>query len=56
MKFLAIRHLRADSDETQHAHLLWARSTGRLPYRFRTFLVRKLMPEMFSHTTVPYQC
>jgi len=33
LKGFAILHYRADSDETQHAHVVWAWTTGRLPYR-----------------------
>ena len=33
LKVMAILHYRVDSDETQHAHVVWAWTTGRLPYR-----------------------
>lgn len=33
LKCLAIFHFRADSDETQHAHVVWALSQGQLQYR-----------------------
>ncbi|HEX4085886.1 MAG TPA: glycosyltransferase family 39 protein [Chthoniobacteraceae bacterium] len=33
MKALAILHYRVDSDETQHAHIVWGWATGQLPYR-----------------------
>ena len=33
MKVLAIRHFRSDSDETQHAHVVWGWATGQLQYR-----------------------
>ena len=33
MKTLAIYHFRVDSDETQHAHVVWAWVTGQLQYR-----------------------
>ena len=33
LKVLAIYHLRSDSDETQHAHVVWGWVTGRLQYR-----------------------
>ena len=33
LKSIAIFHLRADSDETQHAHVVWAWTQGQLPYR-----------------------
>ena len=33
LKVMAILHYRIDSDETQHAHVVWAWATGRLPYR-----------------------
>ena len=32
-KILAIYHFRSDSDETQHAHVVWAWGTGQLQYR-----------------------
>jgi hypothetical protein len=32
-KVLAIYHFRVDSDETQHAHVIWATVTGQLQYR-----------------------
>jgi hypothetical protein len=33
LKVMAILHYRADSDETQHAHVVWELSQGRLQYR-----------------------
>jgi len=33
LKALAIRHFRSDSDETQHAHVVWGWVTGQLQYR-----------------------
>lgn len=33
LKALAIYHFRADSDETQHAHVVWGWVTGQLQYR-----------------------
>ena len=33
LKLLSIFHLRADSDEPQHAHVVWAWATDRLQYR-----------------------
>jgi hypothetical protein len=33
LKVLAIYHYRSDSDETQHAHVVWSWVTGRLQYR-----------------------
>ena len=33
LKVLAIYHLRSDSDETQHAHIVWGWVTGHLQYR-----------------------
>jgi hypothetical protein len=33
LKLLAIYHLRSDSDETQHAHVVWEWVRGRLQYR-----------------------
>jgi hypothetical protein len=33
LKVLAIYHFRADSDETQHAHVVWQWVTGKLMYR-----------------------
>jgi hypothetical protein len=33
LKVLAIRHFRSDSDETQHAHVVWGWVTGQLQYR-----------------------
>jgi hypothetical protein len=33
LKVLAIYHFRSDSDETQHAHVVWAWVTGQLQYR-----------------------
>jgi hypothetical protein len=33
MKVLAIYHFRSDSDETQHAHVIWGWVTGHLQYR-----------------------
>jgi hypothetical protein len=33
LKALAIYHFRVDSDETQHAHVVWAWVTGQLQYR-----------------------
>jgi len=33
LKAMVILHYRADSDETQHAHVVWAWSHGQLPYR-----------------------
>jgi len=33
LKVVAIYHLRSDSDETQHAHVVWGWVTGRLQYR-----------------------
>lgn len=33
LKILAIYHYRSDSDETQHAHVVWSLVTGRLQYR-----------------------
>lgn len=33
MKVLAIYHYRADSDETQHAHVVWSWTQGELQYR-----------------------
>ena len=33
LKVLAIYHLRSDSDETQHAHVVWGWVTGGLQYR-----------------------
>jgi hypothetical protein len=33
LKVLAIYHFRSDSDETQHAHVVWSWVTGRLQYR-----------------------
>jgi len=33
LKCLAIFHFRADSDETQHAHVVWALAHGQLQYR-----------------------
>ena len=33
LKTLAIYHLRVDSDETQHAHVVWGWVTGQLQYR-----------------------
>jgi hypothetical protein len=33
LKGMAIIHYRVDSDETQHAHVVWAWSRGQLPYR-----------------------
>ena len=33
LKVLAIYHFRADSDETQHAHVVWGWVTGQLQYR-----------------------
>jgi len=33
LKVLAIYHFRTDSDETQHAHVVWGWATGQLQYR-----------------------
>jgi hypothetical protein len=33
LKVLAIQHFRSDSDETQHAHVVWGWVTGHLQYR-----------------------
>ena len=33
LKAMAIIHYRVDSDETQHAHVVWAWTRGQLPYR-----------------------
>ena len=33
LKIIAILHFRVDSDETQHAHVVWALTNGQLPYR-----------------------
>jgi hypothetical protein len=33
LKIVAIYHLRSDSDETQHAHVVWGWVTGQLQYR-----------------------
>jgi hypothetical protein len=33
MKVLAIEHFRSDSDETQHAHVVWGWVTGQMQYR-----------------------
>lgn len=33
LKVMAILHYRADSDETQHAHVVWAWTQGQLQYR-----------------------
>jgi hypothetical protein len=33
LKILAIYHFRSDSDETQHAHVVWGWVTGKLQYR-----------------------
>ncbi len=33
LKVLTIYHFRADTDETQHAHVVWGWATGRLQYR-----------------------
>ena len=33
LKLVAIYHFRADSDETQHAHVVWGWATGQLQYR-----------------------
>jgi hypothetical protein len=33
LKILAIHHFRADSDETQHAHIVWGWANGKLQYR-----------------------
>ena len=33
LKVMAILHYRIDSDETQHAHVVWAWTQGQLPYR-----------------------
>lgn len=33
LKCVAIFHFRVDSDETQHAHVVWAVANGQLPYR-----------------------
>jgi hypothetical protein len=33
LKGMAIAHYRIDSDETQHAHVVWAWTRGELPYR-----------------------
>jgi hypothetical protein len=33
LKVLTIIHFRADSDETQHAHVVWGWATGQLQYR-----------------------
>ena len=33
LKLMAIRSFRVDSDETQHAHVVWGWATGRLQYR-----------------------
>ncbi|HEX4085885.1 MAG TPA: hypothetical protein VHY22_13310 [Chthoniobacteraceae bacterium] len=33
LKVLAIQHFRSDSDETQHAHVVWSWVTGQLQYR-----------------------
>ncbi|MGA3171025.1 MAG: glycosyltransferase family 39 protein [Chthoniobacteraceae bacterium] len=33
LKVMAIIHYRVDSDETQHAHVVWAWTQGQLPYR-----------------------
>ncbi len=33
LKVLAIYHFRSDSDETQHAHVVWSWVTGKLQYR-----------------------